>query len=201
MLRTFLYNDFMSKSFTEADLPAKHGSYVVRVYPATKGAEPVVIYTKDLETNHSVLTRVHSECLTGDVFGSLRCDCGEQLDLSLKLMSKEGGVLIYLRQEGRGIGLFDKIQSYKLQQNGHDTYDANVVLGHEPDERSYDDLQQIFEDLNISKVRLITNNPSKVEAVIQAGVEVTERIPISIEENQFNKTYLQTKKEKFNHLL
>lgn len=191
----------MEQTFTEAELPTRYGDFRIRVYNGDHGEETVVIYTRDLDSRKPVLTRVHSECLTGDIFGSLRCDCGEQLALSLELMNKEGGILVYLRQEGRGIGLYDKIQSYQLQQNGYDTYDANVALGHQPDERSYEDLGKVFKDLGISKIRLLTNNSSKVDAITRLGIEITERVPIKIEANSFNEKYLATKREKFKHLL
>ena len=148
------------------------------------------------------LVRIHSQCLTGDVFGSRRCDCGEQLDLSLQLINAKGfGVLIYLRQEGRGIGLLKKLQAYNLQDEGMDTVDANVHLGHLADERVYDVAAMILQNLQVASVDLMTNNPKKIAALRSLGVDVRERIAIEVPAHADNRTYLKTKAEKMAHLL
>ena len=145
--------------------------------------------------------RLHSECMTGDVFGSKRCDCGEQLHKAMQKIDHEGGILIYLRQEGRGIGLSNKLKAYALQDQGRDTYEANKILGFEPDERKYNIAKEILTDLGISKIRLLTNNPDKVTQLTKYGIEVTERVPLEIPANEINKFYLQTKRDKFHHLI
>lgn len=187
--------------FIEADLPTKFAGFNIRVYPDDQGKEIVVLSTKNLDISKPVLVRVHSECMTGDLFGSLRCDCGNQLSKSLKMISKFGGVLIYLRQEGRGIGLYNKIKTYQLQSAGCDTYEANILIGHSPDERSYEIVKTILDDLNIHKIKLLTNNPSKISDIASMGIEVVERIPVISRSNPHNKKYLETKREKFQHFL
>ena len=147
------------------------------------------------------LVRIHSECITGDVFGSSKCDCGMQLDRSLQLISEEGGILIYLRQEGRGIGLANKVKAYALQEQGYDTVEANLQLGLLIDDRDYAVAYQILKQMGISSVRLLTNNPTKVAAMAKYGVSVTERIPVNIPSTHENQTYLKTKKEKLGHFL
>jgi len=148
-----------------------------------------------------VLVRVHSECITGDLFGSHRCDCGEQLEKSLELISKEGGVLIYLRQEGRGIGIINKLKAYNIQDQGVNTVDANTHLGFEADERTYKTAIEILQDLGIKKIRLLTNNPSKLTAFEHSDVEVIERLPLEITPRKENRYYLETKKSLMGHLL
>ena len=148
------------------------------------------------------LVRVHSECLTGDVFGSLRCDCGDQLEAALKQIEKEGkGVLVYMRQEGRGIGLGNKLLAYGLQDEGKDTVEANEALGFKADLRDYGIGAQILKDLGIQKLRLMTNNPKKIIGLKGYDLEVVERVPLEIEPNEINKKYLNTKREKLGHIL
>jgi GTP cyclohydrolase II len=147
------------------------------------------------------LVRLHSECLTGDIFGSKRCDCGEQLDAALKMIGQEGGVLLYLRQEGRGIGLINKLKAYQLQDSGFDTAAANVHLGFPEDGRNYSMAIEMLKQLNISKIRLLTNNPLKVNALEDHGVEIESRIPIVIPPQMENEFYLQTKKMRMGHLI
>ena len=146
--------------------------------------------------------RIHSECFTGDVLGSRRCDCGEQLDMALQLIDKAGcGVLIYLRQEGRGIGLLKKLQAYNLQDDGLDTVDANIHLGHLADERQYDIAALMLEDLKVKSISLITNNPKKIEGLVKLGIQVDKRIPIETHVHNDNQHYLKTKVEKMSHMM
>ena len=156
----------------------------------------------EIDSNNPVLVRVHSECLTGDIFGSLRCDCGEQLHKAMKMIEKEGsGVLLYIRQEGRGIGLVNKLKAYALQDNGLDTVEANEELGFKPDLRNYGIGAQILVDLGVKKMRLLTNNPKKVIGLDGYGLSIVEQIKIEIEPNEYNRCYLECKKLKMGHLL
>lgn len=187
--------------FVETKLATKFAEFNIRVYEDNSGKETLVLWTENLDFTQPVLVRVHSECITGDMLGSLHCDCGKQLTRSLQIISEEGGVLIYLRQEGRGIGLFEKIKSYQLQSKGYDTFEANVLLGHHPDGRSYEMVKIVLDDLGVSSIRILTNNPSKVSDIAKLGVNIVERVPIIIKPNKHNKAYLETKKKKFHHLL
>ena len=187
--------------FIETNLNTKFADFNLRIYKDLSGKENLVFWTKNLNIHQPVLVRVHSECITGDLFGSLHCDCGKQLSKSLQKISTEGGVLIYLRQEGRGIGLFEKIKSYNLQSQGYDTFEANVILGHKPDARSYELVKDILDDLGIYQIRLLTNNPSKVSDIAKYGVKIVERIPIISKPNKHNKLYLETKRNKFQHII
>ena len=156
----------------------------------------------DLTTVDPVLVRVHSSCATGDIFGSMRCDCGDQLHEALRMIEKEGrGAVIYLNQEGRGIGLMDKMRAYKLQENGMDTVDANICLGHQADERDYGVGAQILRHLGITKMRLISNNPVKRVGLEAYGLSVVENVPIEIKTNPYNEFYMKTKKERMGHIL
>ena len=161
----------------------------------------LAIYNPVVPLTEPVLVRIHSECLTGDLLRSKRCDCGDQLDKSLQMINENGGLLIYLRQEGRGIGLINKLKAYNLQDQGYNTVDANHQLGFETDERSYEIGTYILKDMGISKIKLLTNNPEKIESVINGGIEVIERVPLKIEPIKENKNYLQTKKDVLGHLL
>lgn len=186
--------------FTETELETKFGDFIIRVYADIFGKETIVLRTKKLNVAEPVLVRVHSECITGDTFGSLRCDCGEQLQRSIGLIQESGnGVLVYLRQEGRGIGLFEKLRSYELQRKGFDTFEANVLLGHKPDERSYEWAKIALQDLGVEKIRLATNNPAKVSEMAKLGISVIERVPIVIKSNKYNKKYFDAKRDKFKH--
>ncbi len=187
----------------EANLPTQFGDFKAIGYENLVIKEHhVALVRGDVTTPEPVLTRVHSECLTGDVFHSLRCDCGEQLARAMEMIGEEGrGVLLYMRQEGRGIGLHNKLRAYELQDNGMDTVEANIHLGFPPDLRDYGIGAQILVDLGISKIRLMTNNPRKVVGLEGYGLEVVERVPLIIEPNHVNARYLKTKQAKLGHLL
>ena len=190
----------MKHQFVETPIDTIHGKFITRVYADAHGKETVVLYTEGLDPTRPVLTRIHSECMTGDTFGSLQCDCGDQLARSLETIYKSGnGVLIYLRQEGRGIGLFEKIQSYQLQHKGFDTFEANVMLGHRPDERTYEWAKIALTDLGVSEIQLLTNNPSKVSEIAKLGIKVSERVPLIVSANEFNQKYFDAKRDKFKH--
>lgn len=190
-----------TRSVSRANLPTRHGAFEMFVYDSSDRKEHVALATGAIDDGRPVLVRVHSECLTGDVFGSYRCDCGEQLADSLRFLQEEGrGVLLYLRQEGRGIGLANKISAYALQEQGLDTVEANLALGLPQDMRDYRVAAEMLLDLGVREVRLLTNNPAKIEGLRRHGVEVVERVPIRIPPNPSNLGYLRTKREKMGHL-
>ena len=183
-----------------ANLPSKYGRFKIKVYKEGN-QEHLAIFTEDFEKQEAPLVRIHSECLTGDTLGSIKCDCNNQLHKALKLIAVEGGLVIYHRQEGRNIGLLNKVNAYALQDQGKNTIEANLELGFQVDERTYDVVDEVFKDFGLTKIRLLTNNPKKVEIVEKTGVEITERIPVIIEPNPHNEGYLKTKKEQMGHLL
>ena len=183
-----------------ANLPTKYGNFRIKAYK-DGNQEHLAIMSLDFETLKAPFVRIHSECLTGDTLGSLKCDCQNQLDLSLKFIAKNGGLVIYHRQEGRNIGLVNKVNAYALQDKGRNTIEANVELGFKEDERDYRVVGYIFENLGIKKLKLITNNPAKLKYVESLGVEIVERIPAIIKANKYNELYLSTKKEKMGHLI
>ena len=182
-------------------LPTKIGNFDLYAYKqTTTGQEHLALVKGEWEKDEAVLVRVHSSCLTGDIFGSCRCDCGPQLEKAMEMVEKEGrGVIVYMNQEGRGIGLLNKLKAYKLQEEGRDTVEANLELGFKMDERDYGVGAQILRDLGISKIKLLTNNPTKRAGLIGYGLEIVENIALEIESNEHNKLYLQTKKNKMGH--
>ncbi len=179
-----------------ANLPSRFGNFNVKAFKEGE-KEHLVIYAKKLESEPIV--RVHSECLTGDALGSLKCDCRDQLEYALDLVHKEGGMVIYLRQEGRNIGLLNKINAYALQDKGLNTIEANHQLGFAADERSYEVVTFILEYFNIQKIKLLTNNPNKINSI--NGIEIIQRVPIIMEPNEFNKDYLGVKRDEMGHFL
>ena len=184
-----------------AELPTEYGTFKAVVYECTKGLQHIALIKGEIKENQEVLVRVHSECLTGDVFHSLRCDCQQQLEKSLRWIGKENGVVLYLRQEGRGIGLLNKIKAYSLQDKGMDTVEANEKLGFKADARDYTVGVQILADLGAKKINLMTNNPRKVEGLEKYGIKIMNRIPLIIKPGTKNRKYLKAKKEKLGHLL
>lgn len=198
-----LKNDSLVERGEEVDLPTAYGHFhLIPFRQKDNGLEHVALIKGDVTGEEPVLVRVHSSCATGDIFGSMRCECGEQLHRAMQAVDKEGrGAIIYLNQEGRGIGLMEKIRAYKLQENGMDTVDANLHLGHKADERDYGVGANILHSLGIKKMRLMTNNPMKRVGLDGYGLEVTETVPIEIEPNEYNRFYMKTKKERMGHTL
>lgn len=187
----------------EVDMPTIYGHFrLIPFRQKSNGLEHIALIKGDVTTEDPVLVRVHSSCATGDIFGSMRCDCGDQLHEALRMIEKEGrGAVIYLNQEGRGIGLMDKMRAYKLQEDGMDTVDANICLGHQADERDYGVGAQILRHLGITKMRLISNNPVKRVGLEAYGLSVVENVPIEIKPNPYNEFYMKTKKERMGHIL
>lgn len=185
----------------EVDMPTEYGHFrLIPFRQKSNGLEHIAIIKGDVSNGDPVLVRVHSSCATGDIFGSKRCDCGEQLHKAMQMIEKEGrGVIVYLNQEGRGIGLMDKIRAYKLQEDGLDTVDANIHLGHKADERDYGVGAQILRSLGVEKMKLISNNPVKRIGLEGYGLNVEENVPIEIEPNEYNRFYMQTKKTRMGH--
>lgn len=184
-----------------ATLPTSYGRFQIMVYQSVKDKSEHVVLAKGKRLKEPTLVRIHSQCLTGDVFSSFKCDCKEQLHKSLIKIGKDGGVLIYLNQEGRGIGLANKIRAYALQEKGFDTIEANQKLGFAADLRDYKVASEILKDLNIYKIALLTNNPHKANQLISFGITVTKCLPLEVTPNKINKSYLKTKKNKLGHKL
>ncbi|QKJ23078.1 GTP cyclohydrolase II [Poseidonibacter lekithochrous] len=183
-----------------ANLPTKHGKFRIKAYK-DGNQEHLAIMSEDFENIEAPFVRIHSECLTGDTLGSLKCDCQNQLNLALDFISKEGGLIIYHRQEGRNIGLLNKVNAYSLQDKGRNTIEANIELGFGEDDRDYRVVDYIFKDLGIKKIKLITNNPKKIEYVEGIGIDIVKRVPAITVTNKHNEDYLQTKKDQMGHML
>lgn len=198
-----LQQESLVEKGVEADMPTADGHFhIIPFRQKSNGLEHVVLYKGEWTEDEPVLVRMHSSCMTGDIFGSQRCDCGEQLHESMRMIEKEGkGIIVYLSQEGRGIGLMNKIAAYKLQEEGDDTVDANIHLGFRPDEREYGVGAQILREMGVGKIRLITNNPVKRVGLESYGLTIVENIPIVIEPNKYNRSYLETKKIRMGHKL
>lgn len=186
-----------------ARIPTRHGTFQLMLFTTSNdNKEHMALIMGDVKGKEGVIVRVHSECFTGDVLGSLRCDCGEQLDRAMQLVAQaKQGVILYLRQEGRGIGLLDKLRAYNLQDEGLDTVEANIKLGHQPDERDYTVAALMLRDLGVRSINLITNNPKKISDLRELGVMVRQRTPIEMPPRPENVRYLRTKAKRMDHLL
>jgi len=190
------------RKYSEAYMPLEWGAFKMIAY-ANEDNEPmphIALVSEKMDPSKPVLVRIHSECLTGDLLGSKRCDCGEQLDFAMTMAAKHGGVVLYLRQEGRGIGLINKLRAYQLQDTGLNTIDANTHLGLAVDSRKYDVAVQMLKELGITSIDLMTNNPLKIQAMLDSDIEVHKRVPVIIPAKKENKGYLKTKKEEMGHL-
>jgi 3,4-dihydroxy 2-butanone 4-phosphate synthase / GTP cyclohydrolase II len=198
-----LKNENLIQKITEINFPTGHGTFILHLYKSLiDNKEQVVLVKGGVDPSKPIMVRLHSECLTGDIFHSLRCDCHDQLNLALDMIEREkNGILVYLRQEGRGIGLTNKILAYKLQDEGKDTVEANEALGFRPDLRDYGIGAQILKVLGAKKIKLITNNPAKVESLKYYDMEIVDRIPIEISPNENNRKYLATKRDKLGHFI
>jgi 3,4-dihydroxy 2-butanone 4-phosphate synthase/GTP cyclohydrolase II len=203
LIKYRLSHESLIEKEVQVNMPTQWGNFELVAYKQkTTGQDHLALIKGSWEPNEPVLVRVHSSCLTGDIFGSCRCDCGHQLHAAMSLVEKEGkGIVLYMNQEGRGIGLLNKLKAYKLQEEGLDTVEANLQLGFQMDERDYGVGAQILRDLGVSKIRLLSNNPKKRAGLIGYGLEIVENVPIEIESNEHNKFYLKTKKEKLGHTL
>jgi len=187
--------------YGESHLPTHFGRMRVRVYRDSDGDEPVAIVHGEVRDLENVPVRVHSACFTSETLGSLRCDCREQLEFAMEYVAREDGIVLYLHQEGRGIGLGNKIRAYALQEQGHDTVDANRLLGLPDDTRSYEAAAFMLRDLGVRSVRLMTNNPAKIEGLERNGINVVGRIPVLVKTNAYSAAYLEAKRSRMGHLL
>ena len=196
-------NEDLMELYASAKMPTRYGDFKISTFVNKITKNHHIVLTKgDIENGEDILCRIHSECLTGDALGSKRCDCGEQYNFAMRKISEEGsGIMVYMRQEGRGIGLVNKLRAYQLQDTGLDTVDANLVLGFKEDMREYYEAYQMLKNLGIKSVRLMTNNPEKIKHLTNYGLKINERIPIQIEASEYDAFYLETKKNKMGHLL
>jgi len=203
LIRYRMEHEQLVRRVASPELPTEHGRFVVHAFENdVDGQTHLALVMGEPREDEPVLVRVHSECLTGDVFGSRRCDCGRQLQLAMAAIAREGtGVVLYLRQEGRGIGLVNKLKAYEIQQQGHDTVEANLALGFRPDQREYGLGAQMLFQLGVRKIRLLTNNPRKFVALRGYGLEIVERVPLEVPPTEENRSYLKAKKDKLGHLL
>jgi 3,4-dihydroxy 2-butanone 4-phosphate synthase/GTP cyclohydrolase II len=203
LIRYRMSHERLVRKMAEAQLPTRYGPFTIHAYESLiDGEHHVALTIGDVASDEPALVRVHSQCLTGDIFGSSRCDCGEQLDRALELIGRAGrGVLLYLRQEGRGIGLVHKIMAYQLQDQGKDTVEANEALGFKADQRDYGIGAQILVELGLKEIRLLTNNPRKFVGLEGYGLTIVERLPIEVPASDASRLYLKAKKEKLGHLL
>ena len=191
----------MIKKLAETPLPTVYGAFNMVAYDSGIEDFPHLLLTNLKSTDGIANVRIHSECMTGDVFSSVRCDCGEQLEAAMTFIAENGGILVYLRQEGRGIGLVNKIKAYNLQDEGLDTIKANHALGFHTDERDYTDGIEMLKDMGITQINLLTNNPEKIDAFKDSGIEVNERVALDIQPRKENQQYLKTKKTDMGHFL
>lgn len=191
------------KEQARARIPTEYGDFILIAYANDeKEYSPTLVFmTENIDFDKPVNVRIHSECITGDLLGSQRCDCGQQLDLSMQYIAQNEGILVYLRQEGRGIGIISKLKAYNLQDDGLDTVEANVHLGYEPDQRTYEQALNILEGLSVKEVHLLTNNPDKIHAFDESKINLVKRIPLEVKANPENKGYLDTKRTSMGHLL
>jgi 3,4-dihydroxy 2-butanone 4-phosphate synthase/GTP cyclohydrolase II len=203
LIKYRMRNESLIERTVDVKMPTDVGEFQLHAFKDTSNNQDHLALVKgEWKEDEPVLVRVHSSCLTGDIFGSCRCDCGPQLNTAMQMIEKEGkGVIVYMNQEGRGIGLVNKLKAYKLQEEGFDTFDANVKLGFKPDQRDYGIGAQILRALNISKMRLMSNNPKKRTGLIGYGLEVVENVALEIESNEHNEGYLKTKRDKMGHQL
>jgi len=201
LIKYRIEKESLIKRIISVDLPTEHGDFDLVAYKQINtDQEHIALVKGTWEEGEAVLTRVHSSCITGDIFGSCRCDCGPQLNAAMNMIQKEGkGVIVYMNQEGRGIGLINKLKAYKLQEQGLDTVEANLQLGFQMDQRDYGIGAQILRDLGVSKMRLLSNNPQKRTGLVGYGLEIVENVPIKIKANKHNKKYLDTKRDKMGH--
>jgi 3,4-dihydroxy 2-butanone 4-phosphate synthase / GTP cyclohydrolase II len=203
LIKYRIKNESLIERVVDIKMPTKYGDFELIAYQERNtGQEHLALVKGEWKLDEPVLVRVHSSCMTGDIFGSCRCDCGPQLHKAMEMIESEGkGAIIYMNQEGRGIGMMNKLKAYKLQEEGYDTLEANLKLGFKGDERDYGIGAQIIRDLGISKMRLMSNNPTKRTGLIGYGLEIIENVPLEIESNKHNELYLKTKRDKMGHTL